>query len=242
LFAVTAVLQLFAGGAKASIPNRTTAARTAAIRGAFSNQMVLPPGSHAYGDTYQNWTALWWQWFLPLTTEEFNACSVGTPDSVAFLLAGPATCSGIVPTGTPLFFPVANVECSSLESPPFFGATAPESKACAESYLPLLFAPGQTLTVVIDGTPVQNITGLLATSPDFTFTIPGPDNAFEITCGSYPCTGQSTATGYYLMLTPLPPGRHTIHIVAMGFGIDTTSLNFSGCSIIKRWPAPSNST
>src|SRR5579872_6534598 len=196
-----AIVQLFAGSVNASIPNRTAAARAAASRGAFSDQMVLPPGSHSYGNTYQDWTALWWQWFLPLTTEEFSACSIGSSGSVAFLLAGPATCSGTVPTGTPLFFPIANVECSTLESPPFFGGTAAERRACAESYLPLLFAPGQTLSAEVDGNLIPSITSFGVTSPDFTFTIPGPDNVFGIACASYPCTGQSTAAGYYLMLT-----------------------------------------
>ena len=60
--------------------------------------------------------------------------------------------------------------------------------------------------------------------PDFNFTITSPDNVFGIACPSslYPCTGQATGAGYYLMLAPLPPGTHTIHIVATGFGIDTT--------------------
>lgn len=217
-----AIVQLFAGSVNASIPNRTTAARAAASRSKFTNQMVLPPRSHPYGNTYEDWTALWWQWFLPLTAEQFNACSIGGSGSVAFLLAGPPTCSGTVSTGTALFFPVANVECSSLEPPPFFGATADQRRACAEGYLPLLFAPGQTLSAEVDGIPVQPITEFDAVSPDFTFTIPGPDNVFGIACASYPCTGQSTAAGYYLMLTPLPPGVHTIHLVATGFGIDTT--------------------
>jgi hypothetical protein len=222
LLIAVAILQLFPTASNASIPNRTTATRSATEKGENANPTVLPPGSDSHGKTYAEWSAAWWQFFLPLTTEEFNACSIGTSGSVAFLLLGPATCAGTVKTGTAVFFPIANVECSTLEAPPFFGATAAQRKACAESYLPLLFAPGQKLTAEVDGVSIQNVTSYLATSPDYTFTIQSADNVFGISCASYPCSGQSTATGYYLMLTPMPPGTHTIHIVATGFGVDTT--------------------
>jgi hypothetical protein len=214
-----ALFGLLAAPVNASIPNRVTAV---AAGSKISPDAVLPPNSNAYGHTYQEWSALWWQWFLPLTTEELNSCSIGGSGHVAFLLAGPATCAGAVSTGTPLFFPIANVECSTLEAPPFYGATASERRACAESYLPLLTAPGQTLAADIDGVPVQNISIYKTTSPDYTFTIPGADNVFGIVCGSYPCVGQSTAAGYYVLVTPLPPGVHMIHIIATGFGVDTT--------------------
>lgn len=214
-----ALFNLLSAPVNASIPNRITAV---AAKSKIAAESVLPPNSKAYGNTYQEWSALWWQWFLPLTTEEFNACSIGGSGQVAFLLAGPAVCGGNVSAGTPLFFPIGNVECSTLEAPPFFGATPSERRACAESYLPLLTAPGQTLAADIDGVPIQNISIYNTISPDYTFTIPGPDNVFGITCGSYRCTGQSTAAGYYALVTPLPPGTHTIHIVATGFGVDTT--------------------
>lgn len=214
-----AVIGLLAVPGNASIPNRNTSI-TAKL--SITAHAVLPPNSDAYGHTYQEWSALWWQWFLPLTTEEFNACAIGGLGKVAFLLAGPGACSGAVSTGTALFLPIANVECSTLEAPPFYGATENERRACAESYLPLLTAPGQILAADIDGVPIQNVSIYQTTSSDYAFTIQGPDNVFGIACASYPCTGRSTATGYYLLSAPLPPGIHTIHVVATGFGVDTT--------------------
>jgi hypothetical protein len=191
----------------------------AITRDANSNPTVLPPVSSAHGKTYSEWSVLWWQWFLPLTAAQFNACTIGDGGGhVAFLLAGPSACAGTVAPGTSLFFPVASVECSSLEAPPFFGATAADRNTCAKGFFDAL--AGGTLTVKIDDTELQNLTAYSTISPDFPFTV-GPDNVFNISC-SGSCTGASTGYGYYLMLNPLPPGSHTIHIVAGNYGIDTT--------------------
>jgi hypothetical protein len=221
LLSAVAAIQLFPAVSNAAVPNRATAARAAAAA-PNSNPRVLPPGSSPHGKTYEEWSALWWQWFLPLNFGDYTACSIGRFESVAFLLTGPPTCAGSIPTGTTLFFPIATVECSSLEPIPFFGDTPIARRTCAEGFLPLLFGPGQTLAVEVDGVPIHNLTGYGATSTDFNFTITGPGNVFGIPCPSPPCTGQATGAGYYLMLAPLSPGTYTIHIVATGFGIDTT--------------------
>ena len=118
LLSATAAIQLFPAVLNAGVPDRATAARARAAA-PNPNPRVLPPGSSPHGKTYEEWSALWWQWFLPLSGAEFEACSVGRFGSVAFLLTGPATCAGTVAPGTTLFFPIADIECSSLETPPF---------------------------------------------------------------------------------------------------------------------------
>jgi hypothetical protein len=30
---------------------------------------VLPPGGHAFGQTYSQWAASWWQWALPIPAD-----------------------------------------------------------------------------------------------------------------------------------------------------------------------------
>jgi hypothetical protein len=66
------------------------------------------------------------------------------------------------------------------------------------------------VTVEIDGEPVQNVTDFRCqTNEPFMVTMP-EDNVFEIPAGTY---GPSIADGYYLLLEPLSPGRHTIHFV-----------------------------
>jgi hypothetical protein len=180
---------------------------------------VLSPVTSPYGKTYSEWSVLWWQWFLPLSSTQFNTCAIGQgANNVAFLLAGPPSCAGTVPSGTALFFPVANVECSSLEQPPFYGADADARETCAKRFFHKL--QDGSVSFQLDGVSVQSITSYHTESPDFSFTV-GSDNVFNIPCAGS-CTGQSTAFGYYLMLAPLPPGTHTLHMVAPNYGIDTS--------------------
>jgi hypothetical protein len=213
LLVAVAVLALAPTVSLAGIPKALPSANTAAN----SNPTVLPPNSMPYGKTYSEWSVLWWQWFLPLTAAQFNACTIGHSDNVAFLLAGPPTCGGTVLPGTSLFFPIANVECSNLEPPPFHGDTARERNNCA---LGLFQSLTGTLTLEIDGKALQNLASYTTVSPDFAFTV-GSDNVFGINCPSGSCPGRSTGYGYYLMLAPLQPGMHTIHIAASAYGIDT---------------------
>jgi hypothetical protein len=179
---------------------------------------VLPPNPPPYGKTYTEWSVLWWQWFLHLTTAQFNACTIGQSNhNVAFLLGGPSSCGGTVTSATSLFFPVGNVECSNLEPSPFFGATPAARDSCAFNF----FTQLSTGRVTLDGALLDNLLPNYPTkSPDFAFTV-GSDNVFGIKCNSGSCTGQSTGYGYYVMLAPLQRGTHTILIKASDYNVDT---------------------
>jgi hypothetical protein len=208
-----AALILIPSASFAGIPGPHAAPKAAE---ASAKAIVLPIGSSPYGKTYAQWSVLWWQWFLPLTGAQFNSCSIGQSGPVAFLLAGPASCTGSVQPGTALFFPIGNVECSDLEGAPFHGDTPAQRAACAAFWVSAI----GTLDVTIDGVRVDNPGSYHVLSPDFGFTV-SPDNVFGIPCAGS-CSGLSSGDGYYVMLAPLSPGDHTIHITATGFGIDTT--------------------
>src|SRR5215831_17989250 len=57
-----------------------------------NSNLVLPPSSNVVGGkTYADWSVLWWQFFLPLSKEDFNACTIGQENpNVAFLYGGPS--------------------------------------------------------------------------------------------------------------------------------------------------------
>src|SRR5262249_38888469 len=140
---------------------------------------------------------------------------VGIPAS-----PGTVTINCHIPAGKSLFFPVLNVECSNLESPPFYGANAQDRTKCAASDLKGVV----TLSAVIDGKQVQNLKNYLAVSPDFNFAV-APNNILGVPANY----GYSGSVGYYLMLTALFPGQHTIRFVGEvnnsvigNFKIDTT--------------------
>src|SRR5215472_14946680 len=182
------------------------------------NPGVLPPTSSFGGHTYAEWSELWWLWFIPQTSTNnaITDCSAGQSGQVWFLEAGGSTC--IVPPGKALFFPILDVECSSLEKDtPFYGATPADRSACAK----VIIDDTSNLAAEIDSVPVQNLMGYRFQSSDFSFTAP-PDNLNGIPPGS----GQSTADGYYLLLAPLSAGAHTIHFkgtfTSFDITIDTT--------------------
>jgi hypothetical protein len=196
------------------------------------NPIVVPPDANPFGATYGEWSARWWQWFLMFPQDQgpFNwpttkDCTTGQLGPVWLLVGLPASPGTVtvtchVPAGKALFFPVINVECSSLEQDPFHGATAQDRSKCAARDLKGVVA----LSATIDGSSVNNLKNFFVQSPDFDFAA-SPNNSG----GVPPGFGQSTSVGYYLMLAPLSSGPHTIHFVGEvnnptigDFKIDTT--------------------
>ena len=117
-----------------------------------------------------------------------------------------------VKPGTPLFFSTLFAECSSVEDPPFFGATAEEQRACALAFLndPLLF---DEILVQIDDQPAVNI-GLpkyLATSGQVSVDLPDP-NILRVPDRH----ATFVAAAYSATLKPLPPGTHSITVTIVG--------------------------
>ena len=195
---------------------------------------VFPPNSKPYGKSYGEWSARASQWAfnLPVEGHPFLGCpepaDAGQSGPVWFLAAGPAECSGAVPVGKALFFPLANTDCSTLEDPPFHGDTEAEQRECAKFWADHIVEA--SLFCEIDGVPATNLAIYRAVSPQFAFTAPTP-----WVFGAVGGQGTAVVDGYSLMLSPLSKGAHTIHFggafhfsVADGdpfdadFGFDTT--------------------
>jgi hypothetical protein len=186
---------------------------------------VIPPQGRAHGMTYGEWSAAWWQWALSLPVDknpffdEGGDCTNGSNGQrgpVWFLTgvlneSGTAVRDCVVPAGKALFFPVINVECSTLEDVPFHGEDEAELRACATG-----FAFGE-VSAKIDGVPIQDLDRHLVESPLFEFTLPE-----ENVLGIDPGTGQSVSNGYYLLLAPLSVGEHVVE-----FGGTYTDFGFS---------------
>jgi hypothetical protein len=166
--------------------------------------------------TYGEWGAKWWQWAFSLPADqnpffdEGGSCANGANGQLGpvWFLTGVINQSGravrdcTVPSGKALFFPIINVECSTLEPPPYHGGNEAELRRCAKS-----FSIGG-VSAEIDGVAMQSLDRYLVESPLFTFTVP-PDNVL----GVDPGTGQSVSNGYWLMLAPLSVGTHKIHFM-----------------------------
>jgi hypothetical protein len=194
-------------------------AAPAAAKGQGANPGVIPHQATYQDLTYGQWQARWQQWAISIPATSTHPFMPGgnvlqnQTGSVWFLagvvefVAGSRENRSItIPSGIALFFPVINVECSSLEPDPFHGDTPAARAACANGII------DQTsgLFATIDGRAVQNLQGFRGQSPDFTFG-PLPDPNILLGTADVGLTGQSTDAGFYVLLTPLSLGQHTIH-------------------------------
>ena len=135
--------------------------------------------------------------------------------------------TGEVPAGTSLFLPLANL-VNDYPCPPEFEFEPPPGETL-EHFLQRtgndaldFFVPDPTtLFAEIDGRPLKRLSVYRATSSLFQFTADPALAGFLDPC----ITGSvqdGVSVGYWLLLTPLTPGTHTLHFGAPSFGQDVT--------------------
>jgi hypothetical protein len=197
---------------------------------ATASAQVLPPGSTVEGRTIGEWTQDWWEWWFsfpaaiepfgdePLTDETGEFASEGQSGPIFFVngVTGP-TESGVVtrtftvPSGKYLLLPFVT-----------FMFVASAGEACEDT------APAveggidgvDQLFLEIDGVEVPEAT--LATHREatgcFDMDVTAAGNPGGEPVGLYP---NSYASGYWVMIPPLPTGPHTIHAIGAhsGFGV-----------------------
>jgi hypothetical protein len=199
---------------------------------------IAAPGSTVSGATLGEWAARYQQWACsfpnsesPVTDTSGQYADLGQ-DGPTYFLAGtwlggePVSRKQVhVPSGANIFFPIANVFWVQLpEDPP---TTVAERRGILDDFLD---SSNQDIAVTIDGEPVANPLHYREVDPftntGFDITLPA-DNVFvlfgatpaQAPAGTYP---GSVVDGYYLMLTDMPNGNHTLHWSAPGLGQDIT--------------------
>jgi hypothetical protein len=172
------------------------------------------------------WAAAWWQWAFSIPANSDHPIFPGGNTLLAqsgrvWFLAGvfgTEVRSITVPSGVALLIPVLNAECSIFEGPPFHGDDANSLAICANGHLDNT----ANLAAEIDGKSVKELQQYRVRSPMFT-TGPLPDpNILSAPPGTIT---QSLDAGVYLLVSPLKPGHHTIHVkgtfTVLGGTIDT---------------------
>jgi hypothetical protein len=203
-----------------------------------ANPGVFPINSRPFGLTYGQWSARWWQFAFQQENLEF--CKTDKPGSKVVFLAGtpgpPAvTRPCTVHTGQAIMFPVFNVSWSRVEANIQGNKTPGQTclvptqpngtdyaalRACATAQANNATQSGAKLEAEVDGKTLQNLTNYRAVSPPppFTFTaVKGnPFGVCELVnnCSSGSLTSRAVADGFWIMLKPLSPGKHTIHFAA----------------------------
>jgi hypothetical protein len=182
------------------------------------NSQVLPLDSSPYGNTYGEWSARWWQWAFsipaatnPVLDETGANCAEGQSGPVWFLagsfFGGTFERACTVPPDKALFFPIVNAafgaavfDCEPTQPGVPCNITVLRAAAAA-SMDPV------TIEASIDGVPVRHLRDYRVQSPVFSVTLP-EGNVVDVPSGTY---APMVSDGYWLMLTPLSAGAHTIH-------------------------------
>ncbi len=197
------------------------------------NPGVLPPNANAFGKSYAQWSAAWWRWHLRLPATDHPAfditgenCGDGQSGKVWFLTGAFTSEFPInefntiiredcrVPSGKAIFFPIINVECSTIEADPYMLVPGKNGNAgiCAKKFFDGRAAVVKDLSAKIDGTSLTNLEAYRFQSPVFRFEFDDPeDNILGVDCHLVDCIEpKSVSDGYWILLPPLSRGSHTI--------------------------------
>ncbi|MEY2409136.1 MAG: hypothetical protein QOF48_1806 [Verrucomicrobiota bacterium] len=195
------------------------------------NPGIIPIQSQRYGEL----VTAWWQWALsipetqnPLLDTTGAYAGLNQHGSIWFLagtFGNSAERTFTIPQGMTLFMPVHNwifgagvFDCDPTVPGVTCDVPTLRDKAAAAT------TGAEVVEASIDGVPVADIRSYRALSPEpFSIMFP-PDAVFGIPAGIY---YPQVADGYWLMLTPLPKGTHTIrvHVVNTAAGIDMTLID-----------------
>jgi hypothetical protein len=205
------------------------------------NPGVVDPNDDAYGKSYEEWSAAWWQWVFslpgadhPLFDQTGADCDKGQKGKVWFLAGlftkagdtsgpGAVTRSCTIPNGKAIFFPVLNgwADYVGEEIPPTNRKQILIDRCDGN-------LTDAELAVTLDGQGLKRLERYKIKPTFFTYTMP-EHGFFEVAfdfpfVGSPPPPGAVTC-GYYLLLSPLSKGAHDLHIEtsnANGFVQDVT--------------------
>ena len=174
---------------------------------AIAESRIVLPALDVAGVSQAEWSKRWWQWAAAFPHEESPVsdrtgarCAAGQHGPVWFL-AGAFGSAMVhrrctVPKGKYIFFPLVNYIVHPTQEMKITCASAIE--AAGE-----LIDDPEILVAELDGVAFTDLVGHRQKSPGcFDLAAVAAGN-FQI----YP----SASDGYYLMLKPLKPGKHTLH-------------------------------
>jgi hypothetical protein len=215
-----------------------------ALGQSLGNSQVVPPDSVEFGNTYGEWSARWWQWLVsipaatnPNLTSGMVDCTLGQSGPVWFLGGSfgdkPSyTRNCTIPGGKDLLVtPLTTLFGEFGKTPESDCPKGPDE--CDPTHLRSLAAEGQDdpqlLEVKVGDVQVESVDQYRVTSPVFSAFFPKqaifPDTFVKhgtVPSGSH---GPLVSDGYFLLLKPLSPGPHTIHLKGVsnnGFTVEVT--------------------
>lgn len=201
--AATTVTSAQAAGARAEGPRPTAA-----------DQLLLPPDAKVGDETFGELTARWWQWaeWLPIPPyldPDGRLCEMGQEGDVWFLAGTDGSFNVkrecVVPSGRYILVPVINMRHSSTnEKLPLPCAVLQGGAAVNNQSL-------ASAVALIDGVPVTDVARYRVRS----------NGCFPLRAGDDK-SPQTAADGYWLLIKPLPPGRHTL-VIGANYSVDNSA-------------------
>jgi hypothetical protein len=216
----------------AAVTAMTLLAGNPAFAGDEGNPQILPP---SFSAVYSELSVAHWKWTYSIPAENHPLLQDGKVDLSQDQPSGPiwflggsfaavpdnnggyvATANriGTVPDDKALFFPILDAECSVAEGN---GAKYVQLRDCAISDID----PAAGLACVIDGKPVKHLEQYRFQSRLFVWGPLPANNLLGFAAGT---VSPAVSDGYFLLLYPLSPGKHTIHFTGgvPGFTLDIT--------------------
>jgi hypothetical protein len=204
--------------------------------------------NEAFGNSYGDWSAMWWQWTLSIpaaTNPNFGGdCTQGQSGNVWFLAGSfdsiPAIRNCVIPAPKPpkkpvntVFFPMINAigfKAFGYQTLNDLRQQAPPRGANLDNVTKLVCTIDgtdcATLCQTDDGSscPTTDLFAFRATSPSFSVLAPA-QGVLPPGMLTGPGSGDPLVSDGYWMLVTLPSGKHTIHFggtTADGFVEDVT--------------------
>jgi hypothetical protein len=174
-----------------------------------------------FGKTYGEWSATWWQWAYAgpkgenvIEDETGELCAVNQPDGKVWFLAGSfgvpdveRTCT--IPPDRALFYPLIAgtwTDCPGTPDEDLTDAEVRELLAAGD--------PPCKLSSTLDGATISSLQILTVATQSPTFASVLPKNSVIANDCRPPLppgkTGRQISGGYWVMLPPLSPGKHTL--------------------------------
>ncbi len=190
--------------------------------------LVFPPQAHAYGASYEEWAARFWQrtLSLPVDAASYAAPLSDGQSGQVWLIAPPLGVPGSdtfqfsIPEGKAMLISPLSAWVDNANCPTFTDFTVDELRALVSAE----WSPVSEMSFTIDGVPIPGLTNpqdspYLFDSTVFSYTLPDHDTyptvLFGATCIANGTTiGPAVVKGVFLLVKPLPVGQHLIHMTA----------------------------
>ena len=210
----------------------------------LGNSQVVQPNTDEFGNSYGEWSARWWQWLVsipaatnPNLTPGNVDCTLGQSGQVWFLGGS----FGDKPSYTRSCTIDSGKDLLVTPLTALFGELGPTPESdcpngpddCNPTQLRSSAAEGQDdpqlLEVRVDNAQVKNVDQYRVTSPVFSAFFPEkailPDSIVPGGTVPHGSHGPLISDGYFVLLKPLSPGSHTIHLKGVannGFAVEVT--------------------